>query len=48
MSNTTSIVVKGQSNVFTKLSQFEVSNLEALKGGNTGSNPDFIVEHIDS
>lgn len=47
MSKVTPIVVKGQSNVFTELSQFAVSNLEVLKGGNNDPGIDFIDEHID-
>jgi len=48
MSNANSIVVKGQSNVFTELSQFAVStNLQAIKGGNGDPPTEFVVDNVN-
>ncbi len=47
MSNVTPIAGNALSNVFSEFSQFAISNLEVLKGGNGNTASDVTEEHVD-
>lgn len=47
MSSVTPIAGNGLSNAFNELNQYVISNIEVIKGGNSGnSDSTFVNEHI--